>query len=316
MFQYILRRLLVFIPTVLAVSLIVFMLMRVLPGDVATMILGEGGSNKPEDVQRLTSELGLDRPLPVQYADWIFGVIRLDAGSSLWSKEPVLTEIGRRLPLTMELAVLTFIVSMAVALPTGIIAATRRGTWMDYAARIFSVAGLAMPNFWVGTLIVLALVSWFNWSPPLGYAHFFEDPIKNLQQIIWPAVALGYAQAAILSRMTRSSLLEVLREDYVRTAHAKGLRERSVVLRHALRNALLPVVTLSAIQFANVLGGTVVLETVFSLPGLGRYLVDGIGRRDYPVVQTLVLLFACIFVGVNLIVDLLYAVMDPRIRYA
>lgn len=319
MVQYATRRLVALLPTLVAVSLIIFSVMRILPGDVATIILmgpgGEGGAAKAEDRAKLNAELGLDRPLPVQYVDWVWGVVRLDAGNSLWSREPVFAEIGKRLPLTFELTLLSSIVALVVAVPTGVISAARRGSWMDYAARLFSIFGLAMPSFWVGTLIILALVTWFNWTPPLGYAQFTENPVKNLQQLIWPALALGYAQAAVVSRMLRSSLLEVLREDYVRTAHAKGLRERNILMRHALRNALLPVVTLFAIQVAVVLGGTVVLETVFTLPGLGRYLVDGIGRRDYPVVQTLVLLFAVLFVLVNLLVDLLYAVMDPRIRF-
>lgn len=317
--QYIARRLLVLVPTLALISIIIFAIMRVLPGDVATMILmgpgGDAGAARPEDVAKIKNELGLDRPLPVQYADWMAGLLRLDAGRSLWSREPVVTEIRRRLPLTMELALLTTVISMAVAIPTGVVAAVKQGTWLDYVSRVFAIIGLAMPNFWVGTLIILLLVYLFDWSPPLGYVDFFADPVRNLQQLIWPAVALGYAQAAVVSRLTRSSLLEVLREDYVRTARSKGLRERRVVLRHALANAMLPIITVAAVQLGFVLSGSAVLETVFTLPGVGRYLIDGIGHRDYPVVQTLVLLFALLFVLINLAVDMLYAVLDPRIRF-
>jgi peptide/nickel transport system permease protein len=320
MAQYIIRRLVVLVPTLVLVSLIIFGLMRILPGDVATMILmgpnGDSGAARPEDVAKIKAELGLDRPLPVQYADWIKGVVTLDVGQSLWSKEPVFKEIGRRLPLTVELAVLATVVSLVVAIPTGVIAAVRQGTWMDYASRVFAIAGLSLPNFWVGTLIILFLVYYFNWTPPLGYVGLTADPWKNFQQMIWPAVALGYYQAALTSRMTRSSLLEVMREDYVRTARAKGLRERAIISRHALRNSLLPVITVIAFQLGYVLGGTVILETVFNLPGVGRYLVDAISHRDYPVVQTLVLIFAVTFALINLLTDILYTRLDPRIRYA
>ncbi|MGH2587044.1 MAG: ABC transporter permease [Dehalococcoidia bacterium] len=318
MLRYLTRRLIVLVPTLLLVSLIIFGLMHILPGDVATMILmgptGESGA-RPEDIAKITKELGLDRSLPVQYADWMLGVITLDAGDSLWSNEPIFREIGRRLPLTLELALLSTLVSLLVAIPTGIVAAVWARSWLDYSARVFAIAGLTLPNFWVGTLIILFLVYQFGWTPPLGYTGFFEDPWRNLQQLIWPALALGYYQAALVSRMTRSSLLEVLREDYVRTARAKGLREWAIIGRHALRNSLLPVVTLAAIQFGYTLGGTIVMETVFNLPGVGRYLVDAIAHRDYPVVQTLVLIFAVTFALINLLVDLLYTRLDPRIRY-
>ena len=319
MFRYIVRRLIFLVPTVIMVSLIIFGLMRILPGDVARMILiGPGGEGvaREEDVAKIRETLGLNRPLAVQYVDWLWGVITLDAGKSLWSSEPVFRELGRRIPLTTEIALLATAISLLVAIPTGVLSAVRQGTWIDYSTRVFSIAGLSLPNFWVGTLIILLLVYQFRWTPPLGYVSFFEDPWKNIQQVIWPALALGYSQAAIISRMTRSSLLEVLREDYVRTARAKGLAEKAVIIRHAIRNALLPVITLAAVQFGYVLGGTTVMETVFNLPGVGRFLVDAIGHRDYPVVQTLVLMFAMIFVLINLVVDILYTQLDPRIRFA
>jgi peptide/nickel transport system permease protein len=304
---------------VLFVSIIIFALMNALPGDVAQMILigpmGEGAA-RPEDIAKIKEQLGLDRPLPVQYADWIAGVVTLDVGRSLWSNEKVFDELARRLPLSIELAIMATVISIVIAIPSGVISAVRQGSWIDYSTRVLSIAGLSLPNFWVGTMIILFLVYQFAWTPPLGYVSFTEDPWKNFQQLIWPALALGYGQAAIISRMTRSSLLEVLREDYVRTARSKGLAEKTVIVRHAIRNALLPVITLAAIQFGYILGGTVVMETVFSLPGVGRYLVDAIYHRDYPVVQTLVLLFALIFVVMNLIVDITYTKLDPRIRYS
>lgn len=318
MVRYVVQRLFFLIPTVVFVSVIIFFLMNILPGDVAQMILigpGGEGAAKAEDIAKIKAELGLDRPLPVQYADWMLGVVRLDVGRSLWSHEPVFGELAKRFPLSLELALMSTTIALLIAIPSGVIAAVKQGTWMDYSARIFSVIGLSMPNFWVGTLIILLLVYRFGWTPPLGYVGLIDDPWKNFQQLIWPALALGYGQAAIISRMMRSSLLEVMREDYVRTARAKGLDFWAVIVRHAIRNALLPVVTLASIQFGYILGGTVVMESVFSLPGVGRYLLDAIAHRDYPVVQTLVLLFAMIFVLINLLTDIAYTKLDPRIRF-
>ena len=319
MLRYIGRRLIFLVPTVLLVSIIIFALMNILPGDVAQMILigpqGEGAA-RPEDIAKIKADLGLDRPLPVQYVDWMLGVIRLDVGASLWSNEPVFQELALRFPLSLQLALMATTTALIIAIPTGVLAAVKQGTWIDYLMRVISITGLSMPNFWVGTLIILVLVYNFGWTPPLGYVGPLENPSKNFQQLIWPALALGYGQAAIISRMMRSSLLEVLREDYVRTARAKGLASMTVIVRHGIRNALLPVVTLVAIQFGYILGGTVVMESVFSLPGVGRYLVDAIAHRDFPVVQTLVLIFAMIFVLVNLITDVLYTKLDPRIRFS
>lgn len=318
--KYISQRLVSLIPTLFIVSLIIFGLMRVLPGDVAQMILmgpeGEGGAATAENVAKLKAELGLNDPLPVQYVKWIGGLIVLDVGNSLWSGEPVFNELLSRFPLTIELGALATLFSLSIAIPTGVIAAVRQGTWMDYASRIFAIVGLSIPSFWFGVLIILGLVTYFGWTPPLGYENFLDDPLTNLKQLVWPALALGYIQAALVSRMTRSSLLEVMREDYIRTARSKGLLERSVIIRHALKNSMLPVITIIGIGMANIIGGTVVIETVFNLPGVGRFLVDAIGRRDFPVVQTLVFMFALIFALANLGVDLLYTKLDPRIRYA
>jgi peptide/nickel transport system permease protein len=315
--EYLLRRLLITLPVLLAVSIIIFLIMHVAPGDAARMMLsGSTGETVADEatVAKLRTQLGLDRPYVVQYADFMFGLIRFDPGKSLWSGLPITQEIADRAPITLELAVLAAIISWLIALPTGMLSAVRRDTWVDYVFRVVSVAGLAVPVFWLGTLVVLALSTWFRWTPPLGYTGV-SDPGRNIQQFIWPAVVLGYSGAAVLSRMTRSAMLEVLREDFVQTARAKGLRERVVVGRHALKNALLPVITLSAIQLGHLLGGAVISESIFALPGIGRFLVDGIFHRDYPVVQTIVVLLAVVFVLLNLVVDVLYAWLDPRIRY-
>jgi peptide/nickel transport system permease protein len=316
--KYIIRRVASMIPTMILVSLIIFTLMRVLPGDVAMMILmgpdGEGSAT-PEALATVREQLGLNDPLPVQYVKWMGGVVSGNAGESLWSGEPIYSEIGKRIGLTLQLGLLATTVSLLIAVPSGVVAAVKRGRWPDYASRIFSIMGLSIPSFWVGVLILLALVTFWGWSPRLGYVSFYEDPWGNFQQMIFPAIALGYIQAALVARMTRSSLLEVLQEDYIRTARSKGLKEGTVIIAHALRNSLLPVVTIVGVGMANIIGGTVVIETVFNLPGIGRYLVDAIFRRDYPVVQTLVLLFAFGFAFSNLLVDLLYTKLDPRIVY-
>ncbi|WP_295048506.1 ABC transporter permease [uncultured Paracoccus sp.] len=319
MLGYIARRLLGLVPILFGISVVVFVIMRLLPGDVAAMILGgdeEGGNAaSAEAIEALRLQMGLNDPLWLQYVNWIGGLLRLDAGNSLWSGRPVFTEIAERMPLTLELAVIALLISMVFAIPVGIYSAVRKDTPVDYIMRSISIAGLAIPSFWLGTLTILLLTLWFNWTPPLGYVPFTRDPLVNLQQLIWPALVLGFGNAALISRMTRSTMLEVLQEDYVRTARAKGLRPRVVLGKHALRNAMLPVLTLGAIELGGLLGGTVVMETIFTLPGIGRYLVDAIYHRDYPVVQTIILLMGVLYVVLNLIVDILYAVFDPRIRY-
>lgn len=317
MSRYLLRRLIATVPVLIGVSLIVFVIMRVAPGDVAQMILsGESGSGaSAEEVQQLRHRLGLDRPYYAQYVTFLAGLVRLDPGESLWTGQPILLELGRRIPITLELAVMAVVISWAIALPTGILSAVFQDTWVDYVFRIFSVAGLAVPAFWTGTLLLLLLSQHLHWMPPLGYVSPMDNPRLNVQQFIWPALIIGYATSAILSRMTRSAVLEVLREDYVRTARAKGVRGAVVVGRHVLKNALPPVVTLSAVQMGNLLGGAVISETIFTLPGVGRFLVDAILHRDYPVVQTIVILFAVVVVTLNLLTDVLYAWFDPRTRY-
>ncbi len=316
---YLIRRVLGLLPILLGLSLLVFFIMRMLPGDVAMMILAgdvdDVGHVDPEAVAVIREQLGLNKPLIVQYFSWVGGLLTLDAGNSLWSGRPVFLEIGERLPLTAELAALAMVISIVIALPLGILSALRQETWLDYMFRTISIAGLAVPNFWIGTLIILFLSVWFGWAPPLGYVGFFEDPWVNIQQLFWPALVVGYGNAAILARMTRSTMLEVLREDYIRTAWSKGLDLNTILTVHALRNAMLPVLTLAALSLGHLLNGTVILETIFTLPGIGRYLIDAIFNRDYPVVQTIVLLLGVLFVVLNLITDILYGVLDPRIRY-
>lgn len=315
--KYFTRRMSSLVPTLLLVSVIIFALMRILPGDVALMVLiGPDGQGNPTTAELATvrAELGLDRPLIVQYATWLGGIARLDVGKSLWSGEPVFQELFKRIPLSLELGLFASVIALMISLPLGILAAVKRGTWIDYVARIFALGGLSVPTFWVGVLVILLLVTYWGWTAPLGYVGPLQNPWTNFQQLIFPALALGYAEAALMSRLVRSSLLEVMREDYVRTARSKGLKEQNVIIHHALRNALLPVITVLGISLAGIVGGTVVMETVFNLPGVGRYMVDAINHRDYPVVQTLTFMYAFVYAISNLTVDLVYAVIDPRIR--
>ncbi|MGH7367913.1 MAG: ABC transporter permease [Candidatus Rokuibacteriota bacterium] len=314
---YILKRLLLVVPTLLGVAVIVFLIMRVIPGDVALMILGgdDGGQIDPQQVAALREQLGLDRPLIVQFGAWLWGILRLDFGNSLWTGQPIIHELAIRLPLSLQLALMATFVSVLIAIPLGTLAAVRQDSWVDYAVRVVSIGGLAIPSFWIGILCILFLVIYFGWGPPLEFTPPWVDPWVNLQMMVWPIVTVGYRYAAVTTRMTRSTVLEVLREDYIRTAWAKGLRERAVVVRHALKNSMLPVITLVGTEFAFLIGGLVVTETVFTLNGIGRFVVEAVAHRDYPVVQALVFLIAFSFVMVNLLVDLTYAWFDPRIRY-
>jgi peptide/nickel transport system permease protein len=359
--DYIVKRVLLMIPAIVIVSILSFSLVHLVPGDVVMAMLAEAPNFKQEDVDALRHELGLDRPLHVQYFVWLFGeqreiakptetqaqpyqisgtgplicpdrfqnpranqpvvscfyrgVIMGNLGKSLWSSTPVNDEIGRRLPVTLELAVLTLIVSTFVAIAFGIISATRQDTILDYLLRVVSIGGLSVPNFWVGTLLIVFPVIWFGYMAPLTYIPFDQDPAGNLRQFLVPSIALGLQLSAGIMRMTRSSMLEVLRQDYVRTAWAKGLREWVVILRHALKNAMIPVITMIGTQFAYLLSGTVILESIFGLPGIGRLMLESITQRDYILLQGNVLFIAAAFLIINLLVDLSYAVLDPRIRY-
>ncbi len=318
MLRYIFGRLLLFVPTLIGASLLIFAMLRIMPGDVAVLIAGggEGTSLSPEAIQSIREELGLTRPLPEQYVTWLADIARLDFGHSLRDQSPVLQDVRSAFPVTLQLALMVAVVAFMIGVPLGVLAAVRRETWVDYLARVLGIAGLAMPVFWTGTLLILLMAYAFRWTPPLGFASLTSDPATNLSQMVFPTLVLGYYYAGVVSRMARSSMLEVLRHDYVRTAWAKGLRERGVVVRHALRNALLPIVTITGLQFAQMLGGTVIVEQVFSLPGMGKLLVDGIVWRDYPVVQSLVVIFAFWVLLSNLLVDLIYGWLDPRVRYA
>jgi peptide/nickel transport system permease protein len=314
---YVTKRLLLIVPTLFGVAAVVFVIMRVIPGDVTLLILGgdQTGRIDPQQLAAMRHQLGLDQPIAVQFGTWQWSVLRLDFGTSLWTGQPVIEEVLIRLPLSLEVAILATIVSVLLAIPLGMIAAVRQDTWVDYAIRILSIGGQAIPSFWVGILVILFLVIYFGWGPPLEFTPPWVDPWANFQQLVWPVLTVGYRYAAVTTRMTRSTVLEVLREDYIRTAWAKGLRQRAVVIRHALKNAMLPVITLVGTEFAFLIGGLVVTETVFTLNGVGRFVVDAVAHRDYPVVQALVFLIALCFVVVNLLIDLTYAWFDPRIRY-
>jgi peptide/nickel transport system permease protein len=304
------------VPTLLGVAILTFAIMRVIPGDVVALRYAQSGGSVPQEIiDQEREELGLNKPMHEQLADFLGGIVRLDFGNSLWTDRPVTQEIQGRLGISIELAILATVLATALALPLGVIAAVKQDTWIDYAIRVFTIGGLSMPSFWLGILAILTLVVLFQWAPPLIFVPLWEDPVENLSQLILPAIVVGYRYSAVATRMTRSSVLEVLRDDYVRTARAKGLRETVVIVRHALRNSLLPVITVISLEFAFLFGGLVVTEQVFNVNGLGKLLVDAVAQRDYTLVQALVLLFAFVFVFVNFIVDLLYGFLDPRIRY-
>src|SRR6266511_3790314 len=294
--KYAIRRALLFIPTLLVATILVFTLFWIVPGDPALTILaggeGDSGSVSVEQLQQLRQTLGLDRPIYVQYASWLWNVFRGDLGTSLWYKTPVWNQLKDRFLVTMELAVMAIVLAVCAAVPLGVISAVKQDTGLDYLSRIFSSIGIALPTFWLGILIVYALASFFEWLPPLGYATVWDDPLLNLQQLILPALTLAFNDLAFTARVTRSSMLEVLREDYLRTARAKGLVERLVIGRHALKNALLPVVTVSGYQFARLLGGVIIVESIFVVPGMGTLLIDSIVHRAFIVIHAIVLLIA------------------------
>jgi len=315
MFWYIVRRLFLVIPTLVGVAVAVFFLIRVMPGDVVVVKLrADGAAISEETIQAERKRLGLDKPLYVQFVDYMVGLTRFDLGKSLWTGEPVTKEIAIRMPVSFQIAIMAGIIAVLIAIPLGTISALYRDSWVDHTVRVVEVSGLAIPSFWLGMLIILALLSLFNWLPKIGYVPFWQDPIGNLAVTIWPAASVGYRYAAVATRMMRSSLLEVMREDYIRTARAKGVWTRLIMSRHALRNALLPVVTVIGLEFAFLIGGLVVTEQVFNINGIGKLFVDATARGDFNLIQGLVLLIATIFIFVNLLVDLLYGWLDPRIR--
>jgi peptide/nickel transport system permease protein len=314
--KYILKRLLLMIPTLVGVAVLIFMLMRVVPGDIVELrFAGESAFAQKESLDIERARLGLDQPIWKQFLAWMWGIARLDFGTSMWTGAPIIAEIRLRFALSLQLAVMATIVAVLLAIPLGVIAALRQDTWVDYVVRVFSVAGLATPSFWLGILFILGLLIIFRWLPPMVYTPFWVNPWQNIIQLIWPALAVGYRYSAVATRMTRSAMLEVLREDYIRTARAKGLWEKLILTRHALKNAMLPVLTVIALEFAFLMGGLVVTEQVFNLNGLGLLFVESVAHRDYTLTQALVLVVAFVFIFVNFLVDLAYAWLDPRIRF-
>jgi peptide/nickel transport system permease protein len=315
-YKYVIRRLLLSVPVLLLSSLIVFGLMRVMPGDALTALMGESGNVSAKDLQKLRVELGLDRPYVEQYGIWLWQMVSFNPGYSIFTNEPIVVALKKAIPVTLELAALAIVLGLIIAIPVGVLSATRQDTPSDYVGRVVAVSGLSIPDFWLGTLVITFAAIWFHWIPPIGYVSLWESPWRNLQQFLLPAAILGFRLSAATMRMTRSTVLEVLREDYVRTAWAKGLAGRIVVYKHALKNALIPVITIVGGQLGVLLAGTVVVETIFALPGMGRLTVEAILYRDYPIVQTNVMLVAATLVTLNLVVDLAYAWLDPRIRYS
>jgi peptide/nickel transport system permease protein len=316
MTKYIVKRLLLMIPTLLGVAVLIFFLMRVVPGDIVELrMAGEGAAVSQETLDIERKRLGLDRPIWEQFLSYMGGLVRLDLGTSMWTGAPIVEEIKLRFALSLQVAVMSTLIAVALAIPLGVIAALKQDTWVDYLVRIFSIAGLATPSFWLGILFILGLLVVFKWLPPMVYTPFWVDPWLNIQQLIWPALAVGYRYSAVAMRMTRSAMLEVLREDYIRTARAKGLWQKLILTRHALKNAMLPVLTVVALEFAFLMGGLVVTEQVFNLNGLGLLFVESVAHRDYTLTQALVLLVATSFIVVNFLVDLAYAWIDPRIRF-
>ena len=316
MLRYTINRVLLMIPTLIGVAVLVFFLLRVVPGDIVEIKLrGDGGSVTQETIDMERKRLGLDRPLMSQFGDWMVGMVTLDFGNSMWTERPVVTEIAGRLELSLQVAVMATIIAVLLAIPMGTLAALFRDSWIDYTVRLLTIGGLSIPSFWFGMLIMLTLLALFNWLPPITFTPIYVDPIANLTQLIWPALAVGYRYCAVVARMIRSSLLEVMNEDYIRTARAKGVYERLVISRHALRNALLPAITVIGLEFTFLIGGLVVTEQVFNLNGIGQLFVQSVSRNDFTLIQGMVMLIAAFYVLVNLAIDLLYAVFDPRIRY-
>ena len=323
MWQYVLKRLILMIPTVIGAAAVIFFLLRMMPGDVCEMKVGaDGGVYDEAQVELCRENLGLNEPMIVQFGDFLVGIVTFDFGTSMYSGRDIVYEIGLRFELSLQVAIMATIVSIVIAIPLGTLSAVYQNTWIDLVVRTVSIAGIAMPSFWLGILIILAILNvseamtGTRWSPPIEYVPLWQDPWYNLSMLIWPALATGYRYSAVATRMTRSSLLEVLREDYVRTARAKGLMEKVIVNRHALKNALLPVVTVIGIEFAFLMGGLVVTEQVFNLNGLGKYLVQSVTLNDYTATQAIVMIIVLVFVFTNFIVDILYAWLDPRIRYS
>ena len=315
--QYAAKRIGLFIPTVLLVTVIVFVVMRLIPGDPALAILSaDDAAYTEQELAELRAELGTDRPIVVQYFDWMSGLIRGDFGTSFWWNGPVMDRLGERIPVTIELAILGIALAVVCAVPLGVVSAIKPDSPIDYVSRIFTLVGISIPTFFSGILLTLILIRAFGWLPPLGYENIWDDPWANIKQMMLPALALGFYDMAFIARVTRSSMMEILREDYMRTARSKGLRERIVLSRHGLKNAVLPILTISGWQFGRLFGGTVIIERIFLIPGVGQLLIDAVFQRDFPTIQAIIVIVAVSIVVINLLVDLLYGWLDPRIRYA
>ena len=316
MHKYLLKRFLLMLPTMFGVALVTFVLIRVIPGDVVELrYSGDRGAVSQEIIDRERARIGLDQPIWKQFLTWTAGVARLDFGTSMWTGAPIWDEIKLRFTLSLQVAIMATLVAVMLAIPLGVLSALKQDTWIDYSVRIFSIAGLAMPSFWLGIVIILVMLVTFKWLPPMVYTPFWVSPTQNLAQLIWPALAVGYRYSAVATRMTRSAMLEVLREDYIRTARAKGLMQKLILSRHALKNAMLPVLTVVALEFAFLIGGLVVTEQVFNLNGIGLLFVQAVAHRDYTLLQALIMLVAGSFIIVNFLMDVAYAWLDPRIRY-
>ncbi len=321
MAQYTTRRLVAMLPTLIGLSMILFLLVRLMPGDAALLQAFSGDDlvleddADPEAIEEMRRQLGIDKPLPVQYVIWVADTVTLDFGTSYWTRKPVISEMRRRLPITIQLLVMSVAVAVITGLVVGVVSAVYQDTPVDYLGRLVGVLGLSLPNFWIALLVILLPALWWRYLAPPGYTPFLDDPLENLEKFALPSLTLGWSLSASIMRMSRSEVLEVLRQDYVRTARAKGLGERSVIYRHVLRNSLIPVVTVIGLQIGGLIGGSVVIENVFGLPGVGQLILTAINQRDYPVIQTAVLLAALGFLFTNLIVDLSYGLLDPRIRY-
>ena len=319
MTAYLVKRLLLFIPTVVIVSFVAFFIINILPGDPALVMIlgeGEGSSFTQEELDNLRHELGTDRPLVVQFGDWFGGVLTGDFGTSFKTKTPVIEGLKRRYPITIQLAVMSVILSMVIAVPLGVWSAVKQDSSVDYGTKVFTILFVAAPTFWIALLLQTALTRWAGWLPSLLYVELWDKPLENLEIMIFPAMVLGLHDMAFIARLTRSSMLEVLREDYVRTARAKGLKDWVVIGRHSLKNAFLPILTVSGWRFSNLLGGIVIIETIFNLPGIGNLLITSLNARDFPSIQALILVPALSVMTVNLVIDLLYGWLDPRVRYA
>jgi len=313
MHAYIIRRLLFAIPTLFMVSIIVFSTVRLIPGSVVEMMVEEHGY--AQNLDELEQELGLDKPILVQYGKWLWGLLNGDLGKSLWTSRPVIKEILIRFPVTLELALLAIFVSALIAIPVGVYSAVRQDTLGDYIARSIAIACITLPSFWVGTMVIVFPSVWWNWSPPMEFVSLFTDPLQNIKQFILPALILGMIASGGMMRMTRTTMLEVLRQDYIRTALAKGVKKRTIIFKHALKNSIIPVITMLGMLFPVMLGGSLIIEMIFNVPGMGRLTIEVLNSRDYPLLSGIVLFLSTLVVLTNIVVDICYAYFNPRIRY-